>query len=99
METIKTLRELLDEIPVITEIAKDLPPYYKNYVNEKIKELHTYLENAHNKEMEDLENINPDSENTIMENFFGQVIKTETYNKTPNFLDELAENYAKKKKI
>ncbi|MEG2309764.1 hypothetical protein [Chryseobacterium sp.] len=51
METINTIRELLDETPVLAEISNNLPPYYKIPITEKIKDLHTYLEEIHNKEM------------------------------------------------
>lgn len=51
METINTIRELLDEVPVLAEISKSLPAYYKTTITEKIRDLHTYLEEIHNKEM------------------------------------------------
>lgn len=51
MQTINTIRELLDEVPVITEISKNLPPFYKIHIAEKIKDFNAYLEEIHNKEI------------------------------------------------
>lgn len=44
---LETIRKLLDETPIITIIADDLPPYYKHIIISKIKDLHNYLEQIH----------------------------------------------------
>ena len=52
MQTINTIRELLDEIPTLSEISKDLPFPYNTIINQKIKEFTIYLEEIHTKELD-----------------------------------------------
>lgn len=55
METINTIRDLLDETPILTEISKDLPFPYSIIINQKIKELNAYLVEIHTLELESTE--------------------------------------------
>jgi len=111
MKTIDNIRELLDEMPILSQIAKDLPFPYKPIINQKIKEFNSYLEEIHSQEL-DINNSNLKNSNviaseteetekieTVKENFFGEIIENKTYNSTledENYLDELAKKYAKK---
>jgi hypothetical protein len=55
MIPIETIRELLDEMPVLTEITKALPFPYNTVVNLKIDEFTRYLENIQELEINQLE--------------------------------------------
>lgn len=55
METINTIRDLLDETPILTEISKALPFPYSIIINQKIKELNAYLVEIHTLELESTE--------------------------------------------
>ena len=43
MKTLKIIRELLDEIPIVIEISKDLPFPYNIVIEQKTKEFNAYL--------------------------------------------------------
>lgn len=55
MLPIETIRELLDEMPVLTEITKVLPFPYNTFVNLKIDEFTRYLETIQELEINQLE--------------------------------------------
>lgn len=114
MQTIDTIRELLDEMPILAQISKDLPFPYITIISRKIKEFNAYLEEIHTEEI-DIKNgkncnidflINPnkyeENPETIKENFFGEIVEANTYNsekKEINFLDELAKKHTNKKNL
>lgn len=52
MQTIETIRDLLDEMPVLSEISKNLPFPYNVVIEQKIKEFNAYLSDAHTNELE-----------------------------------------------
>ncbi|WP_407503434.1 hypothetical protein [Elizabethkingia miricola] len=52
MNTIETIRQLLDEMPVIAEISNDMPFPYKIIIEQKTKEFNAYLEEIHEIEIE-----------------------------------------------
>ncbi|WP_434981549.1 hypothetical protein [Daejeonia sp. YH14] len=52
MQAIETVRSLLDEIPVLAEISKDMPFPYNVVIRQKIKEFNTYLTEIHTKEIQ-----------------------------------------------
>lgn len=111
MKTINIIRELLDEMPILGEISKDLPFPYITIISQKIKEFNAYLEEINTEEI-NIKNginfnidflINPnkyeENNETIKESFFGEIVETNTYNsekKEINFLDELAKKHKNK---
>lgn len=52
MNAIETIRQLLDEMPILAEISNDLPFPYNVIIKQKTKEFNAYLEEIHTIETE-----------------------------------------------